>query len=189
MTCVWLVFGQTSLASSYFYLFQTCASSKVKLIRLVASVGEWSDDVFTRGVMFVDRYKMHRPRCDCIRCTENSGKSRWKLGWKRNQLMLLLVGVMVAITSRRLLVTNYALTWHLLICVNVFCELVSGKNQTREYVTTLCVVSTLNFHCLHFAWVVDDAKCIVVTRVCVSVCLCLSVCPRPYAHTTARTRM
>jgi len=31
---------------------------------------------------------------------------------------------------------------------------------------------------LHFAWVVDDAKCIVVTRVCVSVCLsvCVSVC-------------
>jgi len=27
---------------------------------------------------------------------------------------------------------------------------------------------------LHFAWVVDDAKCIVVTRVCVSVCVCLS---------------
>ena len=27
---------------------------------------------------------------------------------------------------------------------------------------------------LHFAWVVDDAKCIVVTRVCVSVCV--SVC-------------
>ena len=37
--------------------------------------------------------------------------------------------------------------------------------------------------CLHFASVIDDAKCIVVTRVCVS------VCPRPYAHTTARTRM
>ena len=30
---------------------------------------------------------------------------------------------------------------------------------------------------LHFAWVVDDAKCIVVTRVCVSVCVCLSACP------------
>jgi len=31
---------------------------------------------------------------------------------------------------------------------------------------------------LHFAWVVDDAKCIVVTRVsvCVCVCVCLSVC-------------
>ena len=47
------------------------------------------------------------------------------------------------------------------------------------------------YYLLHFAWVVDDAKCIVVTRVCVSVCVsvCLSVCPRPYAHTTARTRM
>jgi len=48
---------------------------------------------------------------------------------------------------------------------------------------------------LYFAWVVDDAKCIVVTRVCMSVCVsvclsvCLSACPRPYAHTTARTRM
>jgi len=27
---------------------------------------------------------------------------------------------------------------------------------------------------LHFAWVVDDAKCILVTRVCL--CVCLSVC-------------
>ena len=34
---------------------------------------------------------------------------------------------------------------------------------------------------------IDDAKCIVVARVCLSVCL--AVCPRPYAHTTARTRM
>jgi len=31
---------------------------------------------------------------------------------------------------------------------------------------------------LHFAWVVDDAKCIVVTRVCVSVCL--SAAARPH---------
>jgi len=35
---------------------------------------------------------------------------------------------------------------------------------------------------LHFAWVVDDAKCIVVTRVCVctcvmSVCLSAAACP------------
>jgi len=29
---------------------------------------------------------------------------------------------------------------------------------------------------LHFAWIVDDAKCIVVTRVCVSVCLSAAVC-------------
>jgi len=40
---------------------------------------------------------------------------------------------------------------------------------------------------LRFAWVVDDAKCIVVTRVCVCVCLC--VCPRSHAYTIARTRM
>jgi len=48
-------------------------------------------------------------------------------------------------------------------------------------------ITDLVLSSLHFAWVVDDAKCTVVTRVCVSVCLC--VCPRPYAHTTARTRM
>ena len=35
---------------------------------------------------------------------------------------------------------------------------------------------------LHFAWVVDDAKCIVVTRVCLFVYLrvCLSVCVCPW---------
>ena len=33
---------------------------------------------------------------------------------------------------------------------------------------------------LRFAWVVDDAKCIVVTRVCVC------VCPRPHADVTLR---
>jgi len=44
---------------------------------------------------------------------------------------------------------------------------------------------------LHFAGVVDDAKCIVVTRVCVSVCLCvclsvsvcLSAAVHPYYYT------
>jgi len=30
---------------------------------------------------------------------------------------------------------------------------------------------------LHFAWVIDDAKCIVVTRVCLSVCLSVAICP------------
>jgi len=33
---------------------------------------------------------------------------------------------------------------------------------------------------LHFAWVVDDAKCIVVTRVCMSVCVCLSAAACPH---------
>ena len=38
-----------------------------------------------------------------------------------------------------------------------------------------CLLSVTTL--LHFAWVVDDAKCIAVTRVCVSVCLsvCLSI--------------
>jgi len=53
------------------------------------------------------------------------------------------------------------------------------------FVAALVVCVFIDF--LHFAWVVDDTKCIVVTRVCV--CVCLSVCPRPYAHTTAWTRM
>jgi len=35
-------------------------------------------------------------------------------------------------------------------------------------------VSELRSDLLHFTWVVDDAKCIVVMRVCV--CVCLSVC-------------
>jgi len=35
----------------------------------------------------------------------------------------------------------------------------------------------LVFELLYFAWVVDDAKCIVVTRVCVSVCLSAAVRP------------
>ena len=33
---------------------------------------------------------------------------------------------------------------------------------------------------LHFARVADDAKCIVVTRVCVSVCVCLSAAAYPH---------
>jgi len=45
------------------------------------------------------------------------------------------------------------------------------------------------FTWLYFAWVIDDAKCIVVTAVCVYL-VCLSVPRRmPIAHTTARTRM
>jgi len=40
--------------------------------------------------------------------------------------------------------------------------LLSNSNHT---------IITFKMLLLHFAWVVDDAKCIVVTRVCVSVCL------------------
>jgi len=37
------------------------------------------------------------------------------------------------------------------------------------------------FHLLHFAWVLYDAKCILVTRVCVCVCLSVRGCPSPQA--------
>jgi len=36
---------------------------------------------------------------------------------------------------------------------------------------------------LYFTWFVPDAKCVLVKRICVS------VCPLPHAHSTARTRM
>jgi len=58
-------------------------------------------------------------------------------------------------------------------------------SSTRVTVHAKCIYVLTEY--LHFVWVVDDAKCIVVTRVCVCVCVC--VCLRPYAHTIARTRM
>jgi len=46
---------------------------------------------------------------------------------------------------------------------------------------------------LRFASDVDDAKCILVTRHCVFVCVCLSVyisvCLSPHSHTAVQTRM
>jgi len=48
-------------------------------------------------------------------------------------------------------------------------------------ITNCCTVALL----LHFAWVVDDAKCIVVTRVCVCMCVCLSVCLCVYLSAAA----
>jgi len=52
-------------------------------------------------------------------------------------------------------------------------------NVVCNYELSIALIS------LHFAWVVDDAKCILVTRVCV----CVSVCPSPDVNTTARTLM
>jgi len=61
----------------------------------------------------------------------------------------------------------------------------SGLPKICHYVrrTNRCAKFGANsyFVLLHFAWVVDDAKCIVVTSVCVSVCV--SVCPRPHTCT------
>jgi len=62
------------------------------------------------------------------------------------------------------------LIWILLFISNIKCQLVKFLTYRND-------------GCLHFAWVIDHEKCIVVTRVCVS------VCPRPHAYTIARTRM
>jgi len=46
------------------------------------------------------------------------------------------------------------------------------------YRITICLLRVLTIvDSLHFAWVIDNAKCTMVTRICVSVCLsvCLSV--------------
>ena len=43
-------------------------------------------------------------------------------------------------------------------------------------VSTFCQVIQKHELLLHFAWVVDDAKCIVVTRVCLSLCVCVCLC-------------
>jgi len=47
---------------------------------------------------------------------------------------------------------------------------------TMRPLTTIHSPATHNW-AEHFAWVVDDAKCIVVTRVCVCVCLSLAAFP------------
>jgi len=51
----------------------------------------------------------------------------------------------------------------------------------------ILAISRSSLNWLHFGWVTDDTKCIVVTRVCVYVWIC--VCPRPHAYTIACTRM
>ena len=57
----------------------------------------------------------------------------------------------------------------------VYCE--------RNFIAAWRFAQTL----LRFAWGVAEAKCTVVTAVCVFVCV--SVCQSPHSHTTARTRM
>jgi len=63
------------------------------------------------------------------------------------------------------------------------CQLTTLTIRNSLSLSRITYLFHKSFPPLHFAWVVEDAKCIVVTRVC------LSVCPRPYAHTNARTRM
>jgi len=61
------------------------------------------------------------------------------------------------------------------------------KVYNPSYLQPVKVKVIVMIDCLHYSYILhesyDDAKCIVVTRVVVP------VCPRLYAHTTARTRM
>ena len=60
----------------------------------------------------------------------------------------------------------------------------SSAACSYDGIELVCSLLWAFFKCwLHFARVVDYAKCILVTRVCVS------ACPSPHAHATARTRM
>ena len=59
-----------------------------------------------------------------------------------------------------------------------------GKGTPTKFPTSIIWITVLLQCCtgiirhdIHFAWVVDDAKCIVVTQVCVSVCLSAAACP------------
>jgi len=51
---------------------------------------------------------------------------------------------------------------------------VVGVTVPSSSLLFLCVLLLIRL--LHFARVVDDAKCILVSRVCLSVCLCVCVC-------------
>jgi len=73
--------------------------------------------------------------------------------------------------------------------VMIFVASISYSYNCYTYIS--CCFLLVCYLPVHFAWVVDDAKCIVVTRISVSVCLCVCVCVclRLYAHTAARTQM
>ena len=73
---------------------------------------------------------------------------------------------------------NVAVLW---MCM-VFCTWLRTSTVFIVHLTVTVMSSIVMYvfitYFLHFAWVVDDAKCIVVTRVCVSVCLSAAVRPQ-----------
>jgi len=64
-----------------------------------------------------------------------------------------------------------------LVVIRVRQENLRLSTSTMNTVCAGDTASNTSMKSLHFAWVVDDAKCIVVTRVCVSVCLSAAVRP------------
>jgi len=79
------------------------------------------------------------------------------------------------------LATTTGWTAVLLVMLTYHCRWCCRNVLPRWILFSTVQVCTLSVQqcLLHFAWVVDDAECIVVTRVCVylSVCLTAPVCP------------
>jgi len=90
--------------------------------------------------------------------------------WKRN-VVSLVSSVMTVMRLPISCVSSTAMWCHV--------PAVSTANYCDYYMFVLALCLGLPW-LLHFAWVVDDAKCIVVTRVCVSVCLSAVVRPHYY---------
>ena len=67
----------------------------------------------------------------------------------------------------------------MLSCMSVLsvCLVYCGHMLIGSSTISAIAEHLLLFRLLHFAWVVDDAKCIVVTHVCVSVCLSAAIPP------------
>jgi len=79
------------------------------------------------------------------------------------------------------------IAFSVLTCLFVGSHVSNYVFRLHEIFCTCYLWSWLSHQVITFrVWVVDDAKCILVTSRA-SVCLCL--CPRPHAHTTAGTRM
>jgi len=62
-------------------------------------------------------------------------------------------------------------------------RLINKTIHVSQSARLYCYTSLLDITLLHFARVVDDAKCIVVTRICLCVSVCLCDCPWPYTPT------
>ena len=87
-------------------------------------------------------------------------------------------------TARGIVRSLISVQLHLLLnCFYFSCSPTSSWLWTTDrYFSSASPCLSISASSLHFAWVVDDAKCIVVTRVCVCVCLsiCLSAALRPH---------
>ena len=55
-------------------------------------------------------------------------------------------------------------------------QVVSGSGLWTNCYSDQQRTLPINMQLLHFAWVADDVKCISVTRVCLSVCLSVTIC-------------